>query len=430
MKQTSQTEVRKFVNPAVEENTTFIRYEWATWGLGIIADRYDDEGYADLSFYYTKDNRIIHRARANLMSTITMNTIGKRLELNIDSLPWTDILTFVTGKTIEIARRGEPLLKVGTKPETMKLEYRLWPILQEGEPATIYCPGGTGKSYLATFIACLVQFDYQGLTDSRQLWTPIQGNVLYLDWEATHSIHLRRTWAVKKGLGIEDERTFLYQAYDKPLVKVVNNIQNLIAPNDIKLLIIDSVMAAQGYGTDPAQIASQFYNTLRSLRCTSLALDHVSKDEMKQSADAESVGPYGSVVKFNRSRQQFELKKHQTKGQNYIELDLIHRKFNEGMLIDDIGIRIDFINDGDGHLNKVTFTSLDIPTHPIFGTMRPLPQRLDDALAEGGLMTPKEIHDQHITDKSEDIIRATLNRYNKKMFVKVGEKWGRVASEV
>jgi hypothetical protein len=146
---------------------------------------------------------------------------------------------------------------------------------------------------------------------------------------------------------------------------------------------------------------------------------------MRQPVEGESVGPYGSVVKYNRSRQQFELKKHQTKGQDYIELDLIHRKFNEGRLLDDIGIRLDFIYDGNDHLDKVTFKPLDIATHPVFGAMRPLPQRLDDALAEGGLMTPKEIHDQHITDKSEDIIRATLNRYKGSMFVKVGEKWGR-----
>jgi hypothetical protein len=356
-----------------------------------------------------------------------MASIANRLQKNLDDLPWTDILTFIAGKTIEIAREGEPLLEVGTKPETMKINYRLWPILQEDEPTTIYCPGGTGKSYLATYIACLVQYNYAGLTDCHQIWTPIQGNVLYLDWEATHRDHLRRTWAAKRGLGIDNEQIFYYLHCDQPLVKILNQIQRIIAEHNIKLLIVDSVMAAQSYGTDQAQIASQFYNALRSLHCTTLALDHVSKDDMRQSTDNESVGPYGSVVKFNRSRQQFELKKHQVKGKDYIDLALIHRKFNEGRLLDDKGIRISFIYDSNGHLDKVTFTSLDVATHPAFGAMRQLHERIQDALAEGGLMTPKEIHDQHITDKSEDAIRTTLNRYRDDLFVKVGGKWGNKA---
>lgn len=426
---TQEVEVRKYVNPGIEEGKGSITYEWATWGIGIITDRYDDEGYADLFFYYIENQKILHTTHANLMSTTTMNSIARTMAQRVPDIPWDDVLTFVTGKTMAIARQGEPLLEVGTKPETMRINYRLWPILQEEEPTTVYCPGGTGKSYVATLVACLVQFDKFGLPDCCRSWTPVQGNVLYLDWEATHRDHLRRTWAVKKGLGIEDGGTFFYQSYSQPLVKVVRQIQKLIAENDIKLLIIDSVMAAQSYGTDQAQIASQFYNALRSLRCTTLALDHVSKDDMRNSAEAESVGPYGSVVKFNRSRQQFELKKHQVKGESHIDLSLVHRKFNEGNLLEDIGIRINFINDNDGHLDKVTFTSLDIATHPVFGAMRATHLRIDEALTEGGLMTPKEIHEQYIPDKSEDAIRTTLNRYNKNMFVKVGEKWGRVASE-
>jgi len=145
---------------------------------------------------------------------------------------------------------------------------------------------------------------------------------------------------------------------------------------------------------------------------------------MRIAQDAEGVGPYGSVVKYNRSRQQFELKKHQAPDQNYIDLDLIHRKFNEGKLLDHIGIRVSFIDDGNGTLDKVTFASLDVAKHPVFGAARPLPQRLDDVLTEGA-MTLDELADL-ISDKSRDMIRATLNR-DKDRFVKLpsSDKWGR-----
>jgi hypothetical protein len=412
---TEATATIHFVNPDVKEGLGYIEYAWKDWKLGIIADRYDDDGYSDLIFSYGKDERIIHMTRANLLATTTMSSIAKKLEQSIDMLPWADILTYVTGKTVQIARRGQPALPVGTKPETMKQEYRLWPIVQEDEPTTIYCPGGVGKSYLAVYCACLVQFDYQGLSDSKQSWVAIPGNVLYLDWESCHRDHLRRTWAVKKGLGIETEDTFLYRPCDQPLVKDLPNIQRLVAAHDIKFLIVDSQMAASSYGPDQAQVASQFYNALRSLHCSTLTLDHVSKEEMRTAADSEGTGPYGSVVKYNRSRQQFELKKHQSPGQDFIELDLIHRKFNEGKLLDHIGIHIDFISDANGHLDRVTFTSCDISKHPVFSATRPLPQRLDDALAAGPLTT-KELHEM-MPDKTEDTIRATLGRYNKDRYV-------------
>jgi len=335
------------------------------------------------------------------------------------------MLTFIAGKTLQIAREGESVMKLGTKPDTMKLNYRLWPILVEEEPTTIYGPGKTGKSYLATYIACLVQYDCFGFADSKEIWTPTHGNVLYLDWESNYKVHQRRTWAVKRGLGIEnDDRTIKYLHLDVPLVKVVNQIQRVIIENDIKLVIVDSVIAAQSYGTDPAQLASQFYNALRSFRCTTLSIDHIAKSEMRQPDDVETIGPYGSVVKYNLSRQQFELKKYQVKGKNYIDLALIHRTSNDGALLDTKGIHVEFKYDSDGHLDKVTFSSLDVAAHPAFGAMRPLYERIQDALTQGGFMTPKEIQEEYIPDKTEGNIRATLNRYRDELFVRVGGKWG------
>lgn len=402
----------------------FIDYIGSKWGLRIRAERYEDDGYAELNFFRedgTGEPLLLHHpTRVNLLSTPTINSLVKSLEKNFIDIPWTDILTYVSGNTLEAARRSEPVRDVGKKPETIKVEYQLLPILERNQPTTIYSPGGYAKSYLAAYIACLVQFNYKGITDSHNCWTPTVGNVLYLDWESSLQDHERRVWAIKQGLGINNEETFSYLFCHHPLTVDIRNIQELVTKRNISLLIVDSQMAAAGYGTDPSQVSNQFYNALRSLRCTTLTLDHVSKAEWGKMTDADSLGPYGSVVKFNRSRSQFEIKKSQTAGEDFMELALIHRKHNEGSLLPPTGIRIDFHNNTGGELEKVTFKACNIADNPELSKAQTLKDRLIDILS-GGSKPLKELAEE--IDKPESTLRATLNRY-KDTFVNMGKEWG------
>jgi hypothetical protein len=394
-----------------------IDYIGSKWNLRVRAERYDDDGYAELGFFLKNetDEKLLHLTRVNLLATPSMNSLAKRLEKNSTEIPWLDILTYITGKTVQYARQGEPVEAVGKKPETMKVEYQLSPILEKNQPTTIYGPGGYAKSYLAAYIACLVQFDHKGIGDC---WIPILGNVLYLDWESSLRDHERRGWAIKQGLGISTEETFAYRFCHQPLAADIYNIQRIITEKKISLLIIDSQMAAEGYGPHPAQVSSQYYNALRSLHCTSLTLDHVSKAEWGKVADSDSLGPYGSVVKFNRSRSQFEISE-PVRGDNFLEFALRHRKHNEGNLLGEIGIRIDFHNNNDGHLEKVAFGTFNVSEHPEVSKVQGLKQRLIHSLSAGS-RRPKDLADE--LEKTEATIRATLYRY-KDTFVKVGEEW-------
>lgn len=409
-------------DPSITEGISFINYVWPEWGLRVVAERYDDSGYAELGFYKKNDTgeKLLLPIRGNLLAAPTINSITRRLEKNSTDIPWTDILTYVSGKTLEIARRGEPVEDVGKKPETTKIEYQLSPVLERNEPTTIYSPGGYAKSYLAAYIACLVQFNCKGITDSYGCWLPTAGNVLYLDWESSSQDHKRRVWAIKQGLGINTEETFSYRFCHQPLAVDIYSIQRIISEREIALLIVDSQMAAEGYGPNPSQVSSQYYNALRSLHCTSLTLDHVSKSEWSKTTEADSLGPYGSVVKFNRSRSQFEIKKSQTAGEDFMELALIHRKHNEGRLLKPIGIRIDFHNNTDGELEKVTFKACDISDNPELSKVQTLKDRLIGILSSGS-MPLKELSEE--LDKPESTLRATLNRY-KDTFINMGKEWG------
>ena len=408
--------------PAVTEGIGYINFAWQELRLRVTAERYTDDGYAELQFYLTNgaSESLLHTTRVNLLATPTMSSLGKRLEKNSADIAWTDILTFITGKTLEIARRGEPAVPVGKKPETLKVEFQLAPILEKGQPTTIYAPGGSAKSYLADYIAVLVQLNVTGITDTIDCLMPAAGDVLYLDWEASKADHDRRVWAIKQGLGIETEETFLYRFCSQPLVSDIHSIQSLVFENQIDLVIVDSQMAATGYGPDQAQVASQFYNALRSLRCTTLTLDHVSKEDWKNSG---SVGPYGSVVKYNRSRSQFEIKKSQNAGEDFIELSLIHRKHNEGKLLKPIGIRINFNENTEGQLESVTFESCNVADNPeLSGTLSLSFQILN--LLRNGSFTVKEIAEQ--LERGADTIGRTLRRMrtNNQVVKLEDDRWG------
>jgi len=408
--------------PLVTPGIGFLDYTYPEWGLRVRAERYDDDGSAELSFFLKNETgeNLLLPAKVNLLSIPTMNSVVKRLERNSTEIPWPDILTYVAGKTKEIARQGEPVKDVGKKPETTKIEYQLSPVLERNEPTTIYSPGGYAKSYLAAYIACLVQFNYKGITDFHGCWLPTAGNVLYLDWESSSQDHDRRVWVIKQGLGINTEDTFSYRFCHQPLASDIYNIQGIIAERKIALLIVDSQMAAEGYGPHPSQVSSQYYNALRSLHCTSLTLDHLSKAEWSKTADADSLGPYGSVVKFNRSRSQFEIRKSQTPGEDFMELALIHRKHNEGRLLKPIGIRIDFHNNTGGDLERVTFKACDMSDNPELSKVQTLKDRLTGILA-GGSISLKELVET--LDKPETTVRSTLNRH-KDTFVNLGKEWG------
>ena len=407
--------------PEVKENIGSIQYIFEDLGLKVNVERMSDEGKAELWVFSLNGSKgkykLLHTANANLMSTSTMSGLAKRLREHSEKISWPDVLTYITAKTMEIVRRGEPIKKIGMKPEQMKLEYTCYPILEKGQPTTIYGQGGNGKSYLAEYIGCLVQFNVCGVHG----WLPTAGNVLYLDWESDYEVHTRRTWAIKKGLGIDTSETFLYRYCSQPLVYDIDQIRRLVSENNIELAIIDSQMAASSHVPgDPAVAIAQFYGALRSLRCTTLTIDHQNKEGEL----------YGSIAKTNRSRSQFELKKAQEPDETFIEVALIHRKHNEGKHLKSIGIKINFIEDNEGHLEEVKFQDCEVVNiHKLSEVASTLKDRIINHLASGA--TTAEDITESLPGTTINGIRVTLTRLKKSGHITRldNQRWGLTYNE-
>ncbi len=407
------TEITK---PEMTPHIGGLKFDWVDLGITVDLFQLNNDGEGEI-WVYNKSNANGHKlllevGQINLRSVVTRGQFAKRLVERRRDVDWDLILNYIAPMTLLHIREGEPTYKLGLQPKSMRLEYLLYPILEKGQATTIFAPGGTVKSYIALYIACGVQYNIPIMYGS---WTPEKGNVLYLDWESTYESHNRRVWAIKKGLQIDNaEDTILYRHCDNPLVAEITAIQKLVSDNSISLVIIDSQTPASGYGQDAGQVASQFFNSLRSLGCTSLVIDHVSKADMQFGGDSSM--PINSIVKFNRSRSVFSLKKVQTPGTNYVYIEMLHTKHNEGRLQEKLGIKVEFIENMDGYLDKVDFNLCDLSE--IEGATPKgsnLQEKIMDVLADGGRRSAEEI--AAALDTRPTVISKTLSQMKKSNLV-------------
>ena len=183
--------------------------------------------------------------------------------------------------------------------------------------------------------------------------------------------------------------TFRYLRCFQPLADEIYNVLPIISENAIALVIVDSQLASQGDGNDQAQLANKFFNTVRAFGCTSLIIDHVTKESMN--FNSESLSPYGSIVKYNRLRSVFNLEKTQNEGEDTIDLCMRHTKNNEGKLLPRQGIRIKFNNFGDD-LESVVFEKFNVADNPKMAEKLPVRDQLINALRNGRrAMTVEEL---------------------------------------
>lgn len=343
-------------------------------------------------------------------------------------LPWDKMLEYAITDVIQRIKEPPELSDISQDPQDTKVRYLLEPLLVINLPNTLFSPGGKGKTIMANYVAVLIT---HGIAASNGLpFIPIEAKVLYLDYEADIETHRRYVTAIERGLGLPHKPIY-YMNIDQPLTYYIGFLLDLIKQHDIGLVIVDSMMAATALDTSrqtEAQVASAYYNLLRSLGCTTLTLDHTTKQNML--TDDNAVAPYGSIVKFNRSRSQWELKSSQQVDDDTMEIALTDRKFNLGKPRPSIGVRIKFNNDGD-ELLSVEFSPCDISDNPALSKVLPLKIRIKDLLLDAGDMTISEIAEALSADYGS--VKAELYR-SKSLFTQVDKRgkaitWGVVENE-
>lgn len=406
------------VTPGFNKNV----FEWPEASLRVVADRITDDGKAELYFFHENGNgsTLLHMGQANLLSSTMYRDFAKALQSRGIDVDWQTVLTAVSKVTMQRLREGTPLLDMDEPPQYATVNYLLEPMLAHNQPTTLYAPGGSGKSVFCDFVSVLVQHGH--CSESTPFRAIGQNNVLYLDWESTIDEHRRYVQAIKRGMGITDKRSIMYEQCEYPLAQIVDKVRQQVVDNHIGLVIVDSQMAATaGYShaMSEAQVASAYYNDLRSFECATLTVDHVTKSSLQSENGAEM--PYGSVVKYNRSRSQFEFRKQQDVDTDYIEVALVHKKFNLGRLLKPIGIRMVFHTE-DNELDMITIETCDIADNRKLSKVLPIKTRLFNALQTLGSASVIDL--AGYIDANEGSVRTELSR-SKDMFIKLSnDNWG------
>lgn len=313
--------------------------------------------------------------------------------------PWDTLLEQVAILTVREWRRGAPVESLTPREET-PTPLVLAPLLYAGNATVLYGPGDSAKSFLALYLACLLQ---NGCSREPLCCSPESWQTLYLDWEMTVE---DARWRVRL---LQAGEPVLAQAPDyrrcvAPLADEVAVLQRLLRERLYDVLIVDSLaMAAGRRELYEAESAIRFFSALRALQTTSLILAHTAKG-----SDEQERTIYGSVFFFNLARSVWEVRR------SGDMIGLFHRKNNLGPLHAPLGYRVE-IDD-----QRATWTPCSPLEDPVLEAYCPLPDRLTRLLTQEPGLTVEQLAE--LVDRPVPQVQAVLRRHRTR-FLLVKDHW-------
>jgi len=404
------------------------RYEffWDDFKVGAsvsrIHERRDGGITAEVSFsgFLSGSKTPITTTQLNLLSTRSRRDLSQQLEQMFPlSDNWPALLEELCTQSLEVYRRGEPVIPLSPHPDTKPPEYLLKPLLIRNYPTIIFGDPGTAKSTIAVVLS-------QILTDPeawdgyfKDLEPPRNPtNCLYLDYETDRDTIEWTLTSLGKGMDIPLEPTLNYRHCTMPLSQDVEQIKEYISEYNVEVVIIDSLGLACGGEVKEAEGALNFFSALRQLKKTSLILAHTAKNP-----ETKRRSIFGSVFFEAQARSVFEIKKVQESGENELDIALFHRKpapFEK--LHSPLGFHISYESEG------MSISPGQPQTIEEFLKEMGTGNQIEEALGQNGPMTGKELSER--LEISYDAVRQAIRRLKeRKRIVKVGGKWGLAAEE-
>ena len=354
------------------------RMEWPDLHLTALISRIKDNsnneihGEVDIKSERPTSAGHLKGGKLNITSVDSRHKWALSLAKRDSEVDWDALLEQLYMKVKAKHREGAPIEDIDGDADVLEEDtpWIIEPILQENNTSIIYGHGSAGKSWFGQYLAILADL---GLSHGGLHVEP--SKVLYLDWETDRQELNLRVTKIKAGLNVEGKTNIKYRFMSDSLINDLQVIKEKIIEHGITLLIIDSIGAAQGGDLNDAYVVGQFFNAIRKLRVTTLCIDHMNKEN----------GLFGSVMKFNRSRLVWEVKKHQEQNSSTLHVGLFHKKANNAGHLADMGFELSFSKE------SITVERKDVRDTPLETEMSPT-QRIDNAIRTfpGGL-TPIEI---------------------------------------
>lgn len=229
-------------------------------GIAVDLDRLRWEGgdlhcectvYCDLPGVKTYSG-ILAAGKLNLSSLTSRRAFAKELQTRTksDEIVWAELLEEAALRALERERAGAEVRYLDDYPDVEEEEQ--WvnvhglPLLAELSNV-IFAPGGTGKSYLALWIACeLAQ-------RSRR--------VLFVDTEASWKIHKLR----KRRLYGHERHPVLYYRARRPLTEEADALRRIIEQHRVGFVVLDSISLAAGSPLEESTTANSVFGALNRI---------------------------------------------------------------------------------------------------------------------------------------------------------------------
>ena len=385
------------------------KYEFINEGITITLERFRERDgsltgditvQADPAKYVDLSNPHIITQRQNMSSARSKADIAKILTGRLDTPDWENIIEYVCTKSMMKHREGHPLVRIGNLEPRKEVPYLLHPLIRKEVPCILYGESGIGKSYISLFISLLVTKEITAVG-----LTPSKAKVLYLDWEDGEQNLDERLKALSKGLGI-DTPELCYQYMDGPFSDHVHTIAKRIADEKANMIIVDSKGAAVGGRINEADTTVQLFNSIRSLRITSIVIDHVAK----QSA----IGPIGSTYTVAEARNVWEMRASKTIAENRLRIGFYHRKTNMSRKHKPFALEFTFEEDENEIVQSVTVEAADVADDADTRRGLSVVERIklhlkDQGLPEGGYIGVSVEDITSAVDSTVGTVRARLS---------------------
>ena len=346
----------------------------------------------------------LRQGQFSLTSPTSRRSIAKSLEERDATVDWDTVMEQLCVEVLGEYRRGSPVVEIaGDDDVEARNQWLVEPLIEYRHPTVVYGPGASGKSWLAQYVAVLAD---AGVSTTGLSVEP--SRCLYLDWETDENEISARVTLLRRGLGLQGKSHILYKRMEQAMVHDLEEIHSLVVEREVTLLVIDSIGSACMGEPENAQVVLDLFGALRTLRTTSLSIDHTNKGGEL----------FGSAYKFNQARQLFEIKKNaQGPGENQMLIGLFHRKHNNSPMIRDMGFELTF---GPG---DVTIKRQDVRESGLEEHMR-IVDRIENLLRRGA-MTAFDIAET--LEKTESHVRNQLSTHREK-FVRIDDPANREPS--
>ena len=338
--------------------------------------------------------------------------MANHLAERANHLDWHVITEQLAVKILEKHRAGEPVIELVDHEASERVGHRLMPLLQERQASLLFGHGDTGKSWVGVLAGVLVASGLHHVG-----FTPQQGSVLYLDFETDEDTVFERATMVAKGLDIGLPNGLHYRYMSQLLAGDIEAIQKHVLEKEISLLVIDSAAPAVGE-PESAQMTSDYFRALRSLKVTTLTTAHVAKT-------GKETEPFGSIFWHNLPRSNFRVNGVHEPGASTFVVGLKNTKSNNAQRLKDIALELTFTQDA------VYFDRVDIKSIPELAGAASLKERIEISLGNGA-KTVKDLAED--VGASPGTVRDKLNQFKDRDFIQLDsdnreKKWGLLVSE-